>query len=195
MGLVRGRGAWLRHTLSALVAACALAGCSSGPSTAPPSTAHPASYPVLVDAGEHLLSDSNFNAAEQLFQQAIAREPSSPVAYYDLGVTYGRAGSPRLALHAYREALAADPKYVPALYNRALLVAVSNPPLAEFELRQILALQPDSPTALFHLGLLDVANSALRPAGLRELRRALTLQPTLRAELPPSVRRLLGLTH
>jgi tetratricopeptide (TPR) repeat protein len=164
--------------------ACSLAACGGSPSSQSTPTSI-ASYQTLVASGLKLLSTGNTNAAEQLFQQAITRNPKDPVAYYDLGVVYQREGDTRDALLQYRKALTANPRYVPALFNQAIIIARSNAPLAIFLYQQIIRFQPDSPTAFLNLGLLENQSKGLHPQALRDLARAVQLDPSLRGNIPP----------
>ena len=181
---IGGRLAVARVRALVVVAlACSLAACggSSSSRSTPTSTA---SYQTLVVAGAKLLSTGNTNAAEQLFQQAITRNPKDPVAYYNLGVVYQGAGDTRDALRQYRKALTANPRYVPALFNQAIIIARSNAPLAIFFYRQIIQFQPDSPTAFLNLGLLENQSKGLHPQALRDLARAVRLDPSVRGNIP-----------
>lgn len=106
------------------------------------------------------------------------------MAYYNLGVVYQGAGDTRDALRQYRKALTADPRYVPAIFNQAIIIARSNAPLAIFFYRQIIHFQPDSPTAFLNLGLLENQSKGLHPQARRDLARAVQLDPSLRGSIP-----------
>lgn len=170
----------------------ALAGCGGsarGTHTSSHAATATASYATLVGAGARLLASGNTNAAVQLFRQAIAKSPGLPVAYYDLGVVYQQAGNRSGAVHEYDLALLRDRTYTPALYNEAVLYATRDAPLAEFDYRQVIRFKPDSPTALLNLGLLENVHAATRPSAIRDLRRALALDPGLRRQIPGAVLR------
>jgi Tfp pilus assembly protein PilF len=161
-------------------------GGSTRSSTATPSDAP---FGVLIGAGIDLLRQGNLSGAEQLFQQAIARDPNRPVGHYDLGVVFQGMGDRQDALHQYRLALASDPQYTPALFNEAVVLAPRDPALAIFYYHRIIALKPKSPTALLNLGLLEAANGYPRRSVLSSLRRAVALDPPLRSEIPAALRR------
>jgi tetratricopeptide (TPR) repeat protein len=145
-------------------------------------------FAILIGAGMRLLQTGNVGAAEQLFQQAIARDSRSPVGYYDLGVAYQSDGKTRLAARQYVRAIAEDPHYVPALYNQAGIVAKRNRRLAIFYYRRVIQLKPNSPTAFLNLGLLEHETKSLRTIGLSHLERAVKLDPSLRAAVPAALR-------
>jgi tetratricopeptide (TPR) repeat protein len=169
------------------VVAVSLASCSNGSSPTSTTTA-PASFSVLIGAGIHLLRQGNTNAAEQLFQQAIARNPNNALGYYDLGVVYQQQGQTDSAEREYTAALGVNPNYVPALYNKALMDGSQRPFLAIALYEKAISIQPDSPTALLHLGLLEATVTHQKPAGLSDLRKAIRLDPALRADIPASLR-------
>jgi Tfp pilus assembly protein PilF len=165
---------------------CALAGCGGAHSGSPAKSN--ASFDALIGGGTRLLDRGNETAAARVFEQAIAKNPKSPVGYYDLGVVYGRLGQRRESLTQYARALHENENYVPALYNYGVAFVSSQPPLAIYFFRRVLALQPDSPTALLNLGLLVSTGSRRRVGALRLMKRAVLLQPSLEASIPPSLR-------
>jgi tetratricopeptide (TPR) repeat protein len=143
-----------------------------------------ADYATLVDAGTHLLNEGNASAAAQLFEKAIAKDPAAPVGHYDLGVVYEHRGQTKNAMREYSRALAADPNYVPALYNKASILRSSRPLVAIFYYQKVVSLRPKAATALLNLGLLLTAQPGSRAVGLRALAKAIRLQPSLRSDLP-----------
>lgn len=150
-----------------------------------------APFSVLIGAGVHLLHQGHTSAATQLFTRAVARKPANPVGYYDLGVALQRAGNVRAALREYRLAVVRDPGYTPALFNEAVLVAPTDPALAIFYYRRILAIKPKSPTAMLNLALAERADHWPRRYVLKTLRQAVKLDPSLvhphaPTALPPS---------
>lgn len=166
------------------LSACGSSGHASAPTTAP----RPAvTYKALLGAGSKLLGEGNTNAAEQLFQQAIQDDPGNAIGYYDLGVVYQREGQSGEARQQYQMATKADAHYVPALYNEAIVVSGSDPQQAASLYRQVIVLQPDSPTALLNLGLLDV-NAHQDSEAVSSLRQAVKLDPALGSRVPAALR-------
>ncbi|MGO9559020.1 MAG: tetratricopeptide repeat protein [Acidimicrobiales bacterium] len=153
-------------------------------------TTKPPSYETLVGAGIALLKQNNLNAAQQLFEQAVKAAPTLPVAYYDLGVIDQEENNTRGALQEYLMANREDPKYVHALYNRAVIYRTLNKPLAEFLYRQVIQYQPDAPTALLALGLLEIGGkgSAVQSQAIGYLKQAVKLDRSLMADIPKKYR-------
>jgi tetratricopeptide (TPR) repeat protein len=174
-----------------LLAVSALAACGGKPkNSGPPKVTAP--YASLVGAGIVLLRQGNTSAAEQLFNQAIAKNPSDPVAHYNLGVVYQGLGDRKDALRQYRLAVNDDPRYTPALYNAAVLIAPRDPPLAIFYYRRVIAIKPNSPTALLNLALLQARAGWPRKIVVNELRQAVAIQPSLIADVPRRFRAQVG---
>jgi Tfp pilus assembly protein PilF len=175
--------------------ALGLAACSA--SSAPTTTQLTPRPPigVLLDAGVHLMQQGNANAAAQLFEQAIQRDPTGVLGYYDLGTLYQRQGAVPKALHEYVLASAVDPRYVPALYNRAVILARADAPLAIYLFRKVIVLQPRAPTALLNLGILEARTKGMKASAVKDLRRAVALQPSLEHDVPAGLRKLLSTSH
>jgi tetratricopeptide (TPR) repeat protein len=174
--------------LGALAAGLGACTSSKNASSSTTTISQPASFASLIGAGNVLLRQGNLNAAEQLFEQAIKAEPSNAVGYYDLGVVYQQQGLRLDALREYRFSLSKNPKYVPAIYNKAILYSTTNPPLAIYFYRTVIALQPDSPTAYLNLGLLEAGKKATVREALTALDQAVKLEPSLLAKIPASLR-------
>jgi Flp pilus assembly protein TadD len=141
---------------------------------------------TLLGAGTVAYKQGDYNAASQLFEQAIERAPTDAEARYDLGSAYQGEHRDADALVQYRKALSYDPTLVSAIFNEATIYGVHDTPLAIFLYRKVISLQPDSPTAYLNLGLLEAQDGQPAPAGVA-LRRAVRLDPALRARIPPSV--------
>jgi tetratricopeptide (TPR) repeat protein len=182
-----------RRSLSGLIATAivvgalnlVLAGCGGSATHAATTTA--ADYGTLVGAGVHLLRIGNLGAAEQLFEQAITKDSQDPVGHYDLGVALAQQGEARLAVRQYRLALRINPRYVPALYNEAVLITRHDKPTAIFLYRQIIAIKPHSPTALLNLGLLEAPQRGLGRVAYVDLTSAIREDRALRSAVPASL--------
>jgi Tfp pilus assembly protein PilF len=145
----------------------------------------------LLDSGLAQLKQSHPDEALVLFRKAAAQAPHNAIAHYNIGVILQGRGQNADALGEYGLAIAADPKYVPPLFNQATIYGVTNPPLAIVTYRRVVELQPIAPTAYLNLGLLEVS-SGLRAEGTKDLQTALKQDPSLLARLSPSVKSQLG---
>jgi Tfp pilus assembly protein PilF len=172
--------AWV--ALGSSVGAC---GSSHGSTSSP--TSRPASFETLIAAGTLLLRQGNTNAAQQLFQQATEKNPDNAIGYYDMGVAYQQGGRTTQALQSYREAVGHDSRYVPALYNEATIVTTTDAAQAMVLYRRVIAIQPDAPTALLNLGLLEATANQTKQA-IADLRQAIKLEPSLASRVPVSLR-------
>ena len=174
------------HLMLIAATGCLVAACGGGSSDAPTNVPLP-SFATAIGAGEAALKQGNPNAAEQLFADAVKREPHNATAYFDEGVAYQQLGDAKNAEIAYVRALSLDPNYVQAEFNRAVLVTPTDPALATFLYRKVIAMQPNSPTALLNLGLLEFQQGQRSDAST-DLAKAVQLQPSLAARIPASVR-------
>jgi Flp pilus assembly protein TadD len=174
------------HLFLFAVTGCLLAACGGSSSDASSTVPLP-SFATAIGAGMAALKQGNPNAAQQLFADALKREPHNATAYFDEGVAYQRLGDTKQAEIAYIRALSLDPNYVQADFNRAVLVTPTDPALATFLYRKVIAMQPNSPTALLNLGLLEF-QQGLRSDAVTDLAKAVQLQPSLAARIPATVR-------
>lgn len=135
-----------------------------------------------------LLRQGNTQAAQQLFTKALAKSPNDPVAHYDLGLAYQQTGDLRHALVQYNRALLLNSRYVPALFNEAVIYSLHDVPLAIFYYRKVTAMQPTAPTAFLNLGLLESQIKALHRRAVQDLKRAVDQDPSLRPRIPADLR-------
>ena len=102
-------------------------------------------------------------------------------------MVYEEQGQSSQALSQYQLAIRADPRFVSALYNEAVIIASRNPQQAISLYHRVIAIQPGSPSAFFNLGLLEVkANDDTQ--AVRDLREAVRLYPGLSSKVPTSLR-------
>ncbi len=164
--------------LAGVVAIGVLAGCTTTSKPTPPP-----SVSTLIGAGIALYKQSNYDAAAQLFQQALAANPSNAVAHYNLGTVYQAENLTDEARAQYQQAIAHDPSMVSAMYNEATLDTARDPAMAVFLYRQVVARQPDSPSAYLNLGVLEHEQGLRAQAGV-EFRKVIDLDPALRSQIP-----------
>jgi Tfp pilus assembly protein PilF len=140
----------------------------------------------MIGAGSAAFRQGDMNAATQLFQQALQRDPTNATAHYDLGAVFQAQNLNSQALGEYAKALSYQPNFVSVIFNQATIYAVHNPPLAIYLYNRVISLQPRAPTAYLNLGLLEDAQGSKARAGA-DLRAALALEPSLRSKIPAAV--------
>jgi tetratricopeptide (TPR) repeat protein len=163
-----------------LAIALVAAACSSSPS--PSSSAN-----SLISQGLSAESSGQTQQALKDFNAAVAKDPSTAIGYYDLGVLYQQQlNQPTLAATEYNKALLANPSYKPALFNLAILETSTDPTSAIATYNKLLALNPNDPNVNFNLGLLLIAqNQPLQ--GHTALKKAIALDPSLAKRVPKGI--------
>jgi tetratricopeptide (TPR) repeat protein len=141
----------------------------------------------LISQGLTAESSGQIGPAVNDFNAAATQNPTSPIAYYDLGVAYQlKLNQPAKAASEYNKALLADPTYKPALYNLAILDSKSDPQNAISLYNKLLKLNPNDPNVNFNLGLLLIAQNQTT-LGQAAIQKAIFLQPDLESRLPAGV--------
>ena len=164
-----------------MAAALVLASCSSG--GAPQAHTTPPSVLPRLDKAIHEEIHGQYAAAVADFLAVVKTDPKSQLAWYDLGVIAGRANETSQAERDYRAAIAADPTYVPALYNLAVLLAPSEPRQAITLYRQAVTQEPNDADARLNLGFALLATGQ-QAAGRAQLAEAIKLNPKMASRVP-----------
>lgn len=156
-----GRAAALRPadaTAKQALAALAAPGANPAPPMAPaPAPAVPAAAPQ-VPAGDQ---GAMIRSMVQRLADRLQQHPDDFEGWTKLGRAYSVLGDKRQALSAYSKAAALRPRDADALLNQADAITqldgggTSLPPQAEALYREVLALQPDNPDALWYVGLAE----------------------------------------
>jgi len=142
--------------IALLTAAClAIAGCGSGgsdhKSSSGSSSANAAgtarSAGALLTAGIAQANAKQYQAAETTFRNVLVISPRNKLAWYNLGLLAQIQNQPASALSAYAKALAIDPRYTPAMYNKAILLDRKDPHAALALYKQITSINPKAATA------------------------------------------------
>jgi predicted O-linked N-acetylglucosamine transferase (SPINDLY family) len=131
----------------------------------------------IVDLGNELEAQGDFDAALARYREATAAAPTYARAYINIGNALQRQGKLDEAIFAHQTALDVDPRFAPARFNLGnLYLAQGKLDAAERELREALRLAPEMVNAA--IALADVCESGGRPADAeRELRYALRIDP------------------
>jgi Flp pilus assembly protein TadD len=129
--------------------------------------------PSALLQGDEFLRQGNTGAAIEKLKRATSLMPDEPRAWNLLGLAYHHAGEPRLAVQAYRQALAKDRSNVVAVthYNLgSLLLEQGNTAAAADELRSYTLITNSAPglvklgTAQGRLRQLDLAERSFTAA-------------------------------
>jgi tetratricopeptide (TPR) repeat protein len=139
--------AWL------IVVGLALTGCGSGStdlaksSQSASKTSAANSALALLNTGIAQANAKQYQQAETTFRDVLVISPNNKFAWYNLGLlaqVQNKAGS---ALADYAKALSIDPKYTPAIYNKAILVERTNLRSALALYQRITSINPKAATA------------------------------------------------
>jgi hypothetical protein len=141
---------------------------------------------ALVASGLAAERAGNLDQAFADYQAAQRADPNNVYAAFDVGHIYQSRGAVAAARTAYERALSIDPTFSSALYNLGVLETRSDPQAAIGYFRRDLSADPRNAAANFNLGVL-LYRSDHRRAGERFIRTALSLEPSLRSDLPRGV--------
>jgi tetratricopeptide (TPR) repeat protein len=106
---------------------------------------------ALLDVGVQQASAKHWQAASTTFQDVLAINPNNVYALYDLGVIDQTNGNPPGAISFYSRAIAANKKYTPAMYNKAILLESSDPQEAIGLYQEIIGINPQASTAYLRM--------------------------------------------
>ena len=122
-------------------------------------------------AGQLALADADY-------LHVIRLDPHNKIAWYDLGVIQQQSGNKQQAETDYDKAIAADSRYVPALYNLGTLVAPADPASAARIYEKVISIQPGMAAAHLNLGYALKAMGQYA-SGQAQIAEALRLDPSL----------------
>ena len=109
---------------------------------------------ALVGKGLQLHVDGDLTAAADQYRQAIALDPASVLAHYNLGLVHQSEGRVADAEREYRRTIDLDPAYAPALFNLGVLAsAAGDNDQAITYYRRAVKDDPKFAGAQFNLGL------------------------------------------
>lgn len=98
-------------------------------------------------AGEKL-EEGKYREAIELYREALAEDPFSTPAHFNLAVAYRRMGQGRRAFRQYGRLLRIDPDHAPAHLNAGIIaIDFRDRPSAAHHLRRYLQLELESPQA------------------------------------------------
>ncbi len=143
---------------------------------------------ALLQSGLLAQQKGDLTSAISYYNQVIAANPSNAghyttYAYYNLGVVYASEGNNTVALGDYANAVQSDPKYLPALFNLAVVETPTDPSGALLTYDKILAIKPHDPNTLFNAGLLHLQLGNKKLA-VRMVKEAIKYSPSLATRVP-----------
>jgi tetratricopeptide (TPR) repeat protein len=138
-----------------VVAAIAVIGCgggtnprSSSQSSSSSASSSPASSAAaLINTGIAQANAKQYQQAETTFRDVLVVSPSNKYAWYNLGLIAQVQNQSSPAIADYSKAVSIDPKYTPAMYNKAILLERTNPHSALALYQQITSINPKAATA------------------------------------------------
>jgi tetratricopeptide (TPR) repeat protein len=137
--------------------------------------------PAELTAAEAAIEKKDYATAEPLLRKLLNREPTSYVAWFDLGFVENGLGKVDDSIAAYRKSVAAKPDVFESNLNLGLQLAKTGQPDAEIFLRAATHLKPTSNAAEGqYRAWLSLAHTIakLKPEeALDAYQRAATLQP------------------
>lgn len=144
---------------ASLAIALSLAGCTGTSSPAPTSLSSSApgaeaSIAELLKAGIAQGDAGKFSDAIATFNNVLLLDKGNKFAYFNLGVIADAQGDTQAALTAYNAALKTDPKFTPALFNKAIILESSDKDQAISIYQNIVQLDPKAATAFLRLSFL-----------------------------------------
>jgi tetratricopeptide (TPR) repeat protein len=174
-----------------VVATMALVGCGGGTnltsssqssSTSAQSTASSAS--ALSNTGIAQANAKQYQQAETTFRDVLVLSPKNKFAWYNLGLIAQVQNQSSPALADYSKALSIDPKYTPAMYNKAILLERTDLQSALSLYQQITSINPKAATAYLREGFVyDRLRDKSKASQARA--HALALDPSLSTVTSP----------
>jgi Tfp pilus assembly protein PilF len=107
---------------------------------------------TLLQTGLDQLAAGDTAAARGTFRSVLALDGENTYAHYNLGLIAQRAGQDEQAISSYDAALASDPAFAPALFNRGILTEASDLDEAVALYRRAVEADPEFAAAFMRLG-------------------------------------------
>ncbi len=135
-----------------IAGALALVGCGGGThlaSTTSSSTVRPPtnSAAALLNTGIAQATAKQYPQAETTFRDVLVLSPNNKFAWYNLGLIEQVENHASEAIADYSKAVSIDPKYTPAMYNKAILLEHTDVHSALALYQQITGINPKAATA------------------------------------------------
>ncbi|MDG4763911.1 tetratricopeptide repeat protein [Solwaraspora sp. WMMD406] len=109
---------------------------------------------ALVNLGIEQGESGDLEKAKESFEQAVASDSGNKFAWFNIGYIAHSQDQIDDAIASYDKALAIDPEFKPAIYNKAIAIEASDAGSAIDLYKEILALDNRASTAYVRLGIL-----------------------------------------
>jgi Flp pilus assembly protein TadD len=169
-----------------VLSACTGGGAGTGPT---PAVSSSADVKTLLNLGIQQAGAGQNDTARATFQQVLALDPQNKYAWFNLGYLAQQANAPTEAVTDYDKALATDPNYTPAMYNKAIVLEATDVPGAIALYRKILTINPKASTTHVRLGIL-LDRTGDKSGAQAEFSSAVALDPQLLSAVPAAYRDL-----
>ncbi len=172
-----------------IAGALVLVGCGGGTHLAS-STAKSAQPPTnsaaaLLNTGIAQATSKQYPQAETTFRDVLVLSPNNKFAWYNLGLIAQVQNHASEAVADYSKAVSIDPKYTPAMYNKAILLEHTDVHSALGLYQQITGINPKAATAYLRESFVyDRLGNKSKAKQARA--QALALDPSLSAVTSPT---------
>ncbi|MDQ6525921.1 tetratricopeptide repeat protein [Nocardioides sp. LHD-245] len=140
----------------ALLTVVLVAGCSGDGDDKPAPTAESSATlsaaDRLVQTGLQQLDAGDDVKARATFENVLELDPDNVYAHYNLGLLAQEAGKQDVAIERYDAALATDPAFAPALYNKGIVLETTDLDASVELYRRAVAADPEMAAAHMRLG-------------------------------------------
>jgi Tfp pilus assembly protein PilF len=177
------RGRVILCSLVFAVLGLALTACGTSPKAPSKTSTKKSTVEVTLARALRELAQKNFAPAVADFLAVVKADPANHVAWFDLGVIAQQAGQYTQAANDYISSLGHDPRYVPALYNLAILETPTHPKTAAELYQKAIAVEPNDAEAHLNLGFV-FDSLGEDQAGYLQFLRAVKLDPSLHSRVP-----------
>lgn len=157
-----------------LLAACAKSSAPKGSS---------GSTKALLTAGLHAQANGELARASTDYLSVLTKEPHNTLAWYNLALIAGQTHDYAGAMRDYRKAIDSNARYVPALYNLAILETPGNPRLASQLYQRCITIDPHDADAYLNLGFVERTLGKAQQ-GRADIAKAVALDPSLNPAAP-----------
>jgi tetratricopeptide (TPR) repeat protein len=162
----------LSHTTAAS------SGTGSATGKAAPASLTASQVTSLLQTGLKQADKKDWSAATTSFQKVLAVNPSNVYANYDLGWIAESTGHSTAAISDYKKAIAANPKYTPAMYNEAILLESSHPQQAIAVYQKIVSINPKASSAYLRMAVVQAEQGNMTEAKANDAK-AVSIDPSL----------------